>query len=112
MSDEFDFKAKVWTVPGDRAKNGKANVVPLSARALAVVTEVLWPQGSTLTTLTSNPRFCWHRRSPLLRSGLGNVANPTPRTAASDGRPCIGKHGNLPGDLAPTGGVVRMAHPD
>ena len=43
--DEFDFKAKVWTVPGDRAKNGKANVVPLSAQALAVVTEVFMAAG-------------------------------------------------------------------
>jgi len=33
--DEFDFKAKVWTVPGDRAKNGKANVVPLRATGSA-----------------------------------------------------------------------------
>jgi integrase len=34
--DEFDFSAKVWTVPGDRAKNGKANVVPLSAQAITL----------------------------------------------------------------------------
>ena len=43
--DEFDFKAKVWTVPGDRAKNGKANVVPLSAQALAVITEIFMAAG-------------------------------------------------------------------
>ena len=43
--DEFDFKAKVWTVPGDRAKNGKANVVPLSAQTLAVVTEIFAASG-------------------------------------------------------------------
>jgi len=38
--DEFDFKGKVWTVPGIRAKNGKANVVPLSAQSVAVAKEV------------------------------------------------------------------------
>ena len=43
--DEFDFKAKVWTVPGDRAKNGKANVVPISAQALAVITEIFMAAG-------------------------------------------------------------------
>ena len=37
--DEFDFKAKVWT------KNGKANVVPLSAQALAVITEIFMAAG-------------------------------------------------------------------
>ena len=43
--DEFDFKGKVWTVPGDRAKNGKANVVPLSAQALEVVTDTFAAAG-------------------------------------------------------------------
>src|SRR3546814_11510539 len=43
--DEFDFKGKLWTVPGDRAKNGKANVVPLSAQALAVVTDIFAAAG-------------------------------------------------------------------
>lgn len=38
--DEFDFKGKVWTIPSDRAKNGRANVVPLAGPALAVVGEV------------------------------------------------------------------------
>lgn len=43
--DEFDFKAKVWTVPGDRAKNGKANLVPLSAQALTVIAEIFRAAG-------------------------------------------------------------------
>ena len=43
--DEFDLKGKVWTIPGDRAKNGKANVVPLSSQALAVVTEIFMTAG-------------------------------------------------------------------
>ena len=43
--DEFDFKAKVWTVPGDRAKNGKANVVPLSAQALTIANAIFSAAG-------------------------------------------------------------------
>lgn len=43
--DEFDFNGKTWTVPGERAKNGKANVVPLSAQVLAVVTEMFSAAG-------------------------------------------------------------------
>lgn len=35
--DEIDAKAKTWTVPAERMKAGKAHVVPLGARALAIV---------------------------------------------------------------------------
>lgn len=34
---EFDLQAKEWVIPPDRAKNGVAHIVPLSAAALAVV---------------------------------------------------------------------------
>jgi integrase len=40
ICDEFDFKGKIWTVPGSRAKNGKANVVPLSGQSILVAKEV------------------------------------------------------------------------
>lgn len=35
--DEIDTAAGTWTVPADRMKAGKIHVVPLSARALAIV---------------------------------------------------------------------------
>lgn len=35
--DEIDFKAKTWTVPGERMKAGKDHRVPLSAEALAIL---------------------------------------------------------------------------
>ena len=35
--DEIDTKAQTWTVPAERMKAGKAHVVPLSDRALAIV---------------------------------------------------------------------------
>jgi integrase len=38
--EEIDRGARVWTVPGDRMKAGKAHRVPLTARALAILDEV------------------------------------------------------------------------
>jgi len=35
--NEIDFKAGVWTVPGERMKAGKEHEVPLSKRALAIL---------------------------------------------------------------------------
>ena len=34
---ELDLRAKAWTLPAARAKNGKANVVPLSGPALEII---------------------------------------------------------------------------
>lgn len=34
---EFDLAAKLWTIPGDRSKNGEPHTVPLSAPALALL---------------------------------------------------------------------------
>jgi integrase len=38
--DEFDLKAKTWTIPAERMKAGAKHRVPLSARALAIVKEM------------------------------------------------------------------------
>ncbi|MDB5713032.1 MAG: phage integrase [Sphingomonadales bacterium] len=35
--DEFDLEARMWTVPADHMKRGKAHVVPLSDAAVAVL---------------------------------------------------------------------------
>jgi integrase len=35
--DEFDLRKSVWTIPGERMKNGKEHQVPLSDPALAVL---------------------------------------------------------------------------
>jgi integrase len=39
---EFDLEAKTWTIPAERMKAGREHRVPLSAAALAIVTQ--WPQ--------------------------------------------------------------------
>jgi integrase len=38
MPDEFDMTSKTWTVPGARMKNGLEHRVPLTSRALEIVT--------------------------------------------------------------------------
>lgn len=38
--DEIDFAAKVWTAPADRMKAGIENRVPLSGRAVEILTEL------------------------------------------------------------------------
>jgi integrase len=43
---EFDFEAKVWTVPSSRMKAGKEHRVPLCARALEIIASI----NSTHTT--------------------------------------------------------------
>jgi len=35
--DEFDLRKSVWTIPGERMKNGKEHQVPLSSPAIAVL---------------------------------------------------------------------------
>ena len=37
---ELDFEGRVWTLPGERAKNGQEHIVPLSAEAVAVLSGV------------------------------------------------------------------------
>ena len=37
---EIDLDAKIWVIPAERSKNGKPHVVPLSAYALDVLSEV------------------------------------------------------------------------
>jgi integrase len=37
---EIDLKAKTWTIPKEKAKNGEAHCVPLSAQAVAVLETV------------------------------------------------------------------------
>lgn len=37
---EFDLSAALWTIPPERAKNGQANLVPLSAAAIEIVNAI------------------------------------------------------------------------
>ena len=39
--DEIDLVAKVWTIPAERMKAGREHRIPLSARAVTIITEML-----------------------------------------------------------------------
>ena len=55
---EFDITEGIWTIPGERAKNGMPHRVPLSPLALAVLNEIraMAPDGRQLKWLFSSPR--------------------------------------------------------
>lgn len=82
---EFDLKKKVWTVPADRAKNGKAHVVPLSPAvvkllaALTTHTGRLFPKGTGLVSRAATrireamgdvPEWRWHDLRRTMATGL------------------------------------------
>ena len=68
---ELDLKARIWTLPGERTKNGYKNVVPLSGAAVAVIKEArgegefLFPDayGRGAFLRTPSPRPSERRRS-------------------------------------------------
>ena len=39
--DEIDLVTKVWTIPAERMKAGREHRIPLSARAVTIITEML-----------------------------------------------------------------------
>ncbi|MFM2410376.1 MAG: hypothetical protein RL481_1204 [Pseudomonadota bacterium] len=65
--DEFDFKAKVWTIPSERAKNGRANVVPLSGPALDLAKEIF--------SIAEIDLDACHAKSELLFASKANADN-------------------------------------
>ncbi|HZG10153.1 MAG TPA: tyrosine-type recombinase/integrase [Allosphingosinicella sp.] len=57
---ELSAQAGEWVIPAERAKNGKAHVVPLSALAVSIINEVArggqWPRkGLVFTTTGTTP---------------------------------------------------------
>jgi integrase len=55
---ELNVKAAEWVIPAERAKNGKARVVPISALAVSIINEVAkgeqWPRKGLVFTTTGN----------------------------------------------------------
>ena len=69
--NELDQAARLWTLPGARAKNGQAHLVPLSDLAVTVIDEV----ARAATAADFADTICWPRK--------GFVFSTTGRTAVS-----------------------------
>jgi integrase len=82
---EFNLPKKIWTIPADRAKNGRAHVVPLSApvlellKALPSRTGRLFPDGTGTAgnaakrireAMEEVPEFRWHDLRRTVATGL------------------------------------------
>ena len=83
--DEFDLARKLWTIPAERAKNGKTHLVPLSAAALRLIAALptrsgrLFPKGTGLTSraakrisiaMGDTPKWRWHDLRRTMATGM------------------------------------------
>jgi integrase len=84
--DEFDLGKRVWIIPGQRAKNGKPHIVPLSPAVLALLKSLpsrtgrLFPVGTGLTSRAAIrireamgagvPAWRWHDLRRTMATGL------------------------------------------
>lgn len=59
--EELDRGEQLWSLPGDRAKNGESNRIPLAELAIKVLDEVTggsdWPEKGRVFTTSSGGRF-------------------------------------------------------
>jgi integrase len=89
---EYDITEGIWTIPGERAKNGMPHRVPLSSVALAVLDEIraMAPEGRQLKWLFPSPR----RRGP--------ITGPAVDHAMRHNREALGTGDATPHDLRRT----------
>ncbi len=83
--DELDRTERIWTLPGDRAKNGEPNRVPLNDLAISVLDAVaeksVWPQrGKVFSTSTGGGFTGYHKGKlkldRLIAEDNGEVMRP------------------------------------
>lgn len=82
---EFDLKARTWTIPADRAKNGKAHLVPLAPAVVKLLKELpaetgpLFPKGTGLVSRAQKrvreamgdiPPWHWHDIRRTVATGM------------------------------------------
>jgi integrase len=78
---EFDLKSAIWTIPGERAKNGVAHIVPLSSAALAEVKQLigdrregkLFPARGNAENGATGFSKCWSRIRAAVEKELGRA---------------------------------------
>lgn len=96
---ELDKSAAIWTIPADRAKNGVAHIVPLSASAVAELNAVIaarsaepnkddnvdgridgkWPKAGPVLTTNGRTAISGFSKAKLaLDATIANVSNKVP----------------------------------
>jgi integrase len=89
---ELDLDEGIWTIPGERAKNGLPHRVPLSPLALAVLDEIR-------TMVVDSRQSKWLFRSPRRE---GPITGPAVDHAMRDNREALGTGDATPHDLRRT----------
>jgi integrase len=89
---EFDLDERMWSIPGERAKNGLPHRVPLSRMAMTVLDEVraMFPAANASKWLFASPR----REGPVTGSAVDH--------AMRDNREVLGTGDATPHDLRRT----------
>jgi integrase len=95
--NEFDLQAKVWTIPADRAKNGKAHIVPLSPAVITLLEAIpgrkgrLFPKGTGIVSRAAKriragmgevPEWRWHDIRRTVATGMQRLGVPLQVTEA------------------------------
>lgn len=69
---ELDMDARVWTIPGDRTKNHRAHVVPLSEAALDIISAAIGRSGDSAFVFPS-PRLGGADDRPIHPAALSHA---------------------------------------
>ncbi len=76
--DEINLEEKTWTIPADRAKNGRCHIVHLSLQALEVITPLPRFKGSQfLFTTTGRSSISGYSKAKLRLDVLSDVSGWT-----------------------------------
>ncbi|MFC3784220.1 integrase [Sphingopyxis italica] len=67
--EELNRKDLLWTLPGERAKNGEPNRIPLNELAVAILDEVagsaIWPRSGRMFTTSRGGRFTGYSKGKI-----------------------------------------------
>ena len=90
--DEFNLDSALWTIPGERTKNGKAHVVPLSSQAVEIILEQKESTGSVGLVLpgrtSGRPLSTGTLHESMKRNANFGIERFTPTTFAAPQAPC------------------------
>jgi integrase len=78
---ELHRSSATWTLPAERAKNGKAHIVPLSSTAVTILNALArgeeWPRNGLVFTTTGQTPVSGHSRAKQrIDKAMARLANP------------------------------------